>query len=100
MAPGNYGDASAFPNDSGINFVLLHEMAHVMTPVTTQTNQAYFDYLLRTGAGNLDHFNDLDANGRFVDPEPAQIENYANNATIVLGTYFGLPVYLTPVYGS
>lgn len=100
LASGNYGDDIAFPNDTGINFVLLHELAHVMTPVQQQTNQAYLDYFQRTGLSTLANFNDVDAAGTFIHPEPARVEMYANNAAITLGNYLSLPVFTTPKYGS
>ena len=95
----SYGDPARFPNDTGINFVLLHEMAHVITPVQQQTNQAYLDYFQRTGQSTLAHYNDLDSKGEFIHPEPRRVEMYANDAAITLGNYLNIPVYMTPTYG-
>ncbi|WP_374471150.1 hypothetical protein [Phenylobacterium sp.] len=100
LASGHYGDDAAFPNNSGMNFVVLHEMAHTFTPVQQQWNSQIGAYYARTGASDQSQMWATDSQGELIHVEARIVEQYANNAAISVANYFGLPVYTTPKYGS
>ncbi|WP_157038965.1 hypothetical protein [Caulobacter segnis] len=88
----HYGQADG----SGLNYALMHEIAHITTPGQQTANQMIMEYMNATGDTALAHW------GEYVpaeNPWHAHLEYVANNIAITVADMLQIPVIHDPVNG-
>jgi hypothetical protein len=82
-----------FADDTGVNYLLTHEIGHMTTPGNQAFNTYFSAYLSVGGQNTVENWNNEPAN-----PWREQVEHIVNNVGINIAIYLGLPVYTTPTY--
>lgn len=88
----HYGQADG----SGLNFALMHEIAHLTTPGQRTANQMQLEYMNATGDKALVHWGDyIPAE----NPWHVNLEYTVNNIAITVADMLQIPVIHNPVNG-
>lgn len=88
-----YGGAS-FSGDTGLNFALMHELAHITTIPNQEFNTQWNAYI--EAGGNPDH---AVWNAEPPNSYRQQIERTTNTVAIEMAQFIGLPVFTDPTNG-
>lgn len=88
-----HADPAQYPNNSGLNYVIGHEIAHMTRVGNDVFNTQYKAYL--DAGGKREDWNDINP----INPWRETVEHAANNVGINLAIYLGLPVDTSPTYG-